>query len=411
MTDSSLATKVADVDTAWQDCIANGGPRQVEAQIRNTEPLVKFIAVDKSYDGRTRAVRDLTLDVAQGEFLTLLGPSGSGKTTTLNMLAGFERPTRGEILLGGRPVDRLPPYERNIGMVFQNYALFPHMTVGENVAFPLSVRRMPRARIAECVQRALAMVRLEAFSERRPAQLSGGQQQRIALARALVFEPSLVLMDEPLGALDKKLREHMQIEVKLLHERLGLTVVYVTHDQSEALTMSDRIAVFHDGRVMQQGTPDALYSQPRDAFVAGFIGENNILSGTAQAIANGQVRVALGGGLQVMATAVGELQYGAETLVAVRPESVHLSTGSDRGDNICRALVTSRIYLGDHQRLLTEIGNGHTITVKVPAGIDAVAGESVILCWNTVDCLAFPASAAAERALDQDDLTKEWRNA
>ncbi len=248
---------------------------------------MKFIGVEKSYDGRTLAVRGLTLDVAQGEFLTLLGPSGSGKTTTLNMLAGFERPTRGEILLGGRPVDRLPPYERNIGMVFQNYALFPHMTVGENVAFPLSVRRMPRAKIAERVQRALAMVRLEAFSERRPAQLSGGQQQRIALARALVFEPSLVLMDEPLGALDKKLREQMQIEIKLLHERLGLTVVYVTHDQSEALTMSDRIAVFHDGQVMQQGTPDVLYSQPRDAFVAGFIGENNMLSGTVEAIANG----------------------------------------------------------------------------------------------------------------------------
>ena len=228
------------------------------------DALVRFLDVEKSYDGHTLAVRDLTLDVVEGEFLTLLGPSGSGKTTTLNMLAGFERPTRGQILLSGRPVDRLPPYERNIGMVFQNYALFPHMSVAENVAFPLSVRRVARAEIAARVARALAMVRLEAFAERRPAQLSGGQQQRVALARALVFEPSLVLLDEPLGALDKKLRERMQIEIKLLHERLGLTMVYVTHDQSEALTMSDRIAVFHDGRVMQLGTPDALYSQPRD---------------------------------------------------------------------------------------------------------------------------------------------------
>src|SRR4029077_19489348 len=236
------------------------------------------------------AVRDLTLDVAQGEFLTLLGPSGSGKTTTLNMLAGFEPPTRGEIVLGGRPVDRLPPYERNIGMVFQNYALFPHMTVGENVAFPLSVRGMRRAEIAERVRRALEMVRLEAFAGRRPAQLSGGQQQRIALARALVFEPSLVLMDEPLGALDKKLREQMQIEIKLLHERFGLTVLYVTHDQSEALTMSDRIAVFHDGRVWQLGAPDLLYTSPSDAFVAGFIGENNLLAGTVDAIADRCVR-------------------------------------------------------------------------------------------------------------------------
>ena len=283
------------------------------------------------------------------------------------MLAGFERPTRGEILLGGKPVDRLPPYERNIGMVFQNYALFPHMTVGENVAFPLSVRRMRRAEIAERVRRALAMVRLEAFADRRPAQLSGGQQQRIALARALVFEPSLVLMDEPLGALDKKLREQMQIEIKLLHERLELTVVYVTHDQSEALTMSDRIAVFHDGRVVQQGTPDVLYSQPRDPFVAGFIGENNLLAGTVEAIANGRIRVALDAGFQVTATAVGELAHGAHILVAVRPESNTPLVLVRTAMKISRApQVTSRIYLGDHQRLLTDVGNGHMITVKVP---------------------------------------------
>ena len=372
------------------------------AQIRNAQPLVKFIGVEKSYDGHTLAVRGLTLDVGQGEFLTLLGPSGSGKTTTLNMLAGFERPTRGEILLAGRPVDRLPPYERNIGMVFQNYALFPHMTVGENVAFPLSVRRMARAEIGERVKRALAMVRLEAFADRRPPQLSGGQQQRIALARALVFEPSLVLMDEPLGALDKKLREHMQFEIKLLHERLGLTVVYVTHDQSEALTMSDRIAVFHDGQVMQQGTPDVLYTQPCDAFVAGFIGENNMLPGVVSAVADDHVRVALAAGLEVVAAAAGKLGRGARVVVAVRPEAVHVSSGSDGGDNICPALVTSRIYLGDHQRLLTEIGNGSTVTVKVPAGLDAVSGTSVVLRFDRTDCLAFPALADGAASLDEE---------
>ena len=371
------------------------------AQGADTEALVKFIGVEKSYDGRVLAVRDLTLDVRRGEFLTLLGPSGSGKTTTLNMLAGFERPTRGAILLGGRPVDRLPPYDRNIGMVFQNYALFPHMTVGENVAFPLSVRRMPRADIAARVKRALAMVRLEAFGDRRPAQLSGGQQQRIALARALVFEPSLVLMDEPLGALDKKLREQLQIEIKLLHERLGLTVVYVTHDQSEALTMSDRIAVFHEGRVVQEGTPDALYMQPRDAFVAGFIGENNMLSGTVATMADGQVRVALADGPEVVAMAVGDLQVGAHVLVAVRPEAIRVSAHPADGDNACRAVVTSHIYFGDHQRLLTEIGAGHRVTVKVPADAEAVAGASIFLCWNVADCRAFPASAAAEASLEQ----------
>ncbi len=383
------------------------GLRQVDwasTQIRSTEPLVKLIGVEKSYDGRTLAVRDLTLDVAQGEFLTLLGPSGSGKTTTLNMLAGFERPTRGEILLGGKPVDRLPPYERNIGMVFQDYALFPHMTVGENVAFPLNVRRIPRNRIAERVRRALAMVRLEDYAERRPAQLSGGQQQRIALARALVFEPSLVLMDEPLGALDKKLREQMQIEIKLLHERLGLTVLYVTHDQSEALTMSDRVAVFHDGRVVQQGTPDALYCAPCNPFVAGFIGENNMLPGTVDAVGSGHVRVALEGDLQVTATAVGNLEPGTHVLVAVRPEAVRLSGTAGDDQNAFRAQVTSRIYFGDHQRLLAAIGHGHTITVKVPTGTEIVAGAPVFLSWNQADCRAFPAPAAMGQALENESL-------
>jgi putative spermidine/putrescine transport system ATP-binding protein len=381
------------------------------AQTTNVEPLVKFIGVEKSYDGRTLAVRCLTLDVAAGEFLTLLGPSGSGKTTTLNMLAGFERPTRGKILLGGRPVDRLPPYERNIGMVFQNYALFPHMTVAENVAFPLSVRRIARGEIGERVRRALAMVRLENFAERRPAQLSGGQQQRIALARALVFEPSLVLMDEPLGALDKKLREHMQIEIKLLHERLGLTVVYVTHDQSEALTMSDRIAVFHDGLVMQQGTPDALYSTPADAFVAGFIGENNMLVGTVATSAGAQVRVTLGGGLQIAATAVGTMRPGARAIVAVRPEAIHLAANGADADNRCGAVVTSRIYLGDHQRLLVEIDDGVTITLKVPANTQAAAGASVLLSWAAAECRAFPATDSAEDALAEETLNNQWRKA
>ena len=368
--------------------------------------LVNFIGVEKSYDGDTLAVRGLTLDVSKGEFLTLLGPSGSGKTTTLNMLAGFERPTRGEILLAGRPVDRLPPYERNIGMVFQNYALFPHMTVAENVAFPLSVRRVARAEINERVRRALAMVRLETFAERRPSQLSGGQQQRIALARALVFEPSLVLMDEPLGALDKKLREQMQIEIKLLHERLGLTVVYVTHDQSEALTMSDRIVVFHDGQVMQQGSPDTLYSQPQNAFVAGFIGENNMLTGTVEAFENGHVRVALAGGVGLIAAAVGKIASSTPVAVAIRPEAFRLAAAGDTAGSPCRAGVRSRIYLGDHMRLAAvEIDNGLTIAVKVAASTAAAVDAPVLLCWAAADCSAFPAAGLAEETLNE-----EWRS-
>jgi putative spermidine/putrescine transport system ATP-binding protein len=219
------------------------------------QPFVAFERVQKSYDGETLVVKDLNLDIGKGEFLTMLGPSGSGKTTCLMMLAGFETATHGEIRLAGRPINSTPPHKRGIGMVFQNYALFPHMTVFENLAFPLEVRKTPKAEIEKKVRRALDMVQMGAFGGRRPVQLSGGQQQRIAVARALVFDPQLVLMDEPLGALDKQLREQMQYEIKHIHENLGVTVVYVTHDQSEALTMSDRIAVFNDGRIQQLSSP------------------------------------------------------------------------------------------------------------------------------------------------------------
>ncbi|MDP6029637.1 MAG: ATP-binding cassette domain-containing protein, partial [Arenicellales bacterium] len=230
--------------------------------------FVRFIKVQKSYDGETLVVKNLNLDIERGEFVTMLGPSGSGKTTCLMMLAGFEPATHGEIYLGDRPINAVPPHKRGIGMVFQNYALFPHMTVNENLAFPLEVRRLSKSEIASRAKRALDMVQLGAFGDRRPAQLSGGQQQRVAVARALVFDPDLVLMDEPLGALDKQLREQMQYEIKHIHETLGVTVVYVTHDQSEALTMSNRIAVFDDGVIQQLATPSDLYERPENAFVA-----------------------------------------------------------------------------------------------------------------------------------------------
>ena len=217
---------------------------------KNNE-FVKFDKVDKSYDGKVLVVKDLNLDIAEGEFITMLGPSGSGKTTCLMMLAGFETPTNGEIYLDGNPISNIPPHKRGIGMVFQNYALFPHMTVYENLAFPLKVRKFSKDEIDKKVEKALSMVSLSDFGSRMPAQLSGGQQQRVAVARALVFDPAVVLMDEPLGALDKNLRESMQYEIKHIHESIGVTVVYVTHDQSEALTMSNRIAVFNDGKVQQ----------------------------------------------------------------------------------------------------------------------------------------------------------------
>ena len=248
--------------------------------------LVRFEKVQKLYDGEVLAVKDLDLGIAGGEFLTLLGPSGSGKTTILLMLAGFEAPTDGDILLKGTSITRVPPHKRNFGMVFQDYALFPHIRVDENVAFPMLMRKMSKAEAFAKANSALDLVQLQDFARRMPNQLSGGQQQRVALARALVFEPVLVLMDEPLGALDKQLREQMQIEIRHIHDRLENTVVYVTHDQSEALTMSDRIAVLDDGVIQQIATPVALYDHPQNSFVAQFIGENNILHGTVEAIAN-----------------------------------------------------------------------------------------------------------------------------
>ena len=367
-----------------------GGARPATGQ--GDDKFVEFIDVEKSY-GNFHAVRRLNLSIGRGEFLTFLGPSGSGKTTTLNMLAGFERPSEGVITLDGKSVDRLPPYERNIGMVFQNYALFPHMSVADNVAFPLSVRKLPRAEIGPRVVRALEMVQLERFKDRKPAQLSGGQQQRVALARALVFQPTLVLMDEPLGALDKKLREHMQIELMQIHQMLGVTIVYVTHDQSEALTMSDRVAIFESGAIDQIGTPDELYNKPATAFVAGFIGENNALDGVVERVVGDQCLVALPTGLKTTAMAIGDIRPGAPVHLTIRPERIGLSGASAQSDNRFQATVDGRIYHGDHQRLLARLASGQILTVKVGPEATMAAGEAIDLCWPTGDCRAFPAGA------------------
>jgi putative spermidine/putrescine transport system ATP-binding protein len=369
-----------------------GGPK---SERQGDAKYVEFIDVEKMY-GHFHAVRRLNLSIGRGEFLTFLGPSGSGKTTTLNMLAGFERPSQGVITLDGKSVDRLPPYERNIGMVFQNYALFPHMSVADNVAFPLSVRKMPKAEIGPRVTRALEMVRLERFKDRKPAQLSGGQQQRVALARALVFQPTLVLMDEPLGALDKKLREHMQIELMQIHQMLGVTIVYVTHDQSEALTMSDRVAIFESGAIDQIGTPDELYNKPATAFVAGFIGENNALDGVVERVDGDQCLVALPTGLTTTAMAVGDIRPGAPVHLTIRPERIGLSGTGAPSDNRFRATVDGRIYHGDHQRLLARLASGQVLTVKIGPEATMAAGEAIDLCWPTADCRAFPAGAVPD---------------
>ena len=356
-------------------------------------PFVAFDRVQKSYDGETLVVKELNLGIGKGEFLTMLGPSGSGKTTCLMMLAGFETVTHGEIRLANRPINNIPPHKRGIGMVFQNYALFPHMTVAENLAFPLQVRRVGKAEIEAKVARALGMVQMGAFGGRRPAQLSGGQQQRIAVARALVFDPELVLMDEPLGALDKQLREQMQYEIKHIHEQLGVTVVYVTHDQAEALTMSDRVAVFNDGVIQQLSPPEDLYEHPMTSFVAQFIGENNRLPGRVRAVEGAEAVIDIDGGHQTRALAVACGGQGARTQLSIRPERVVV--GAEGLPNRATGKVEELIYLGDHIRCRMSLMGLSDFIVKVPntAGQTPLAeGETATVGWRTEDCRALDAA-------------------
>ncbi|MEM7172643.1 MAG: ABC transporter ATP-binding protein [Pseudomonadota bacterium] len=355
--------------------------------------IVRFQEVQKSYDGESLVVKNLNLDVDRGEFLTMLGPSGSGKTTCLMMLAGFETATHGEIYLDGTPINNVPPHKRGIGMVFQNYALFPHMTVAENLAFPLEVRKMGKADIEAKVQRALDMVRLSEFGNRRPAQLSGGQQQRVAVARSLVFEPDLVLMDEPLGALDKNLREEMQYEIKHIHENLGVSMVYVTHDQSEALTMSNRIAVFDDGIIQQLSTPDDLYERPMNAFVAAFIGENNKLKGKVVET-NGDLCTVDVDGQPIKALSVSHGGVGNGTTLSLRPERVTVGVEDGSFPNVFTAKTEEIIYLGDHVRTRFSVCGHDDFVVKMPNAAGHIVlneGESVKVGWHAEDCRALDA--------------------
>ncbi|WP_431356728.1 ABC transporter ATP-binding protein [Paracoccus marinaquae] len=356
------------------------------------DAFVAFEHVQKSYDGQTLVVKDLNLSIGKGEFLTMLGPSGSGKTTCLMMLAGFETATHGEIRLDGRPINQVPPHKRGIGMVFQNYALFPHMTVGENLSFPLEVRGMDKAERERRIRRALDMVQMGAFANRRPAQLSGGQQQRIALARALVFDPQLVLMDEPLGALDKQLREHMQFEIKHLHEELGITVVYVTHDQGEALTMSDRVAVFNDGRIQQLAPPADLYERPENSFVAQFIGENNKLPGTIEELTGTHALVRLATGEVIDATPVNVTQKGQQTLVSIRPERVEFKPEMmPAGAHMVDATVIEIIYMGDILRARLRVAGTEDFVMKMRNTLGQTPlepGQQIKVGWHPADARA-----------------------
>jgi putative spermidine/putrescine transport system ATP-binding protein len=373
----------------------------------STHSFISFASVSKTYDGVHYVVEGLDLDVAKGEFVSLLGPSGSGKTTTLMMLAGFESATQGEIRLNGKRLDDKPPHQRDIGMVFQNYALFPHLTIEQNVAFPLSVRGIGKAEQKARVKRALEMVELPQLASRRPSQLSGGQQQRVALARALVFEPSVVLMDEPLGALDKRLRETMQYEIMRLHRELGLTVVYVTHDQAEALTMSDRVAVFSDGRIQQAATPTELYENAHNAFVANFVGENNGLTGRVLEQDASWATLELPDGAVIRGRCGRGLRNGEEAMLALRPERAHIAAADAGHDaahtNAVTARVKELVYCGDHHRVhlkLGELGHGDNLIVKVPNTQHhdlPSLGQATVVAWRHDDCKILATAATVAR--------------
>ncbi len=358
------------------------------------DAYVRFDNVQKSYDGVNLVVKDLNLHVQRGEFMTMLGPSGSGKTTCLMMLAGFETATSGDIILDGSAINNVPPWKREIGIVFQNYALFPHMTVQENIAYPMQVRKVPKTETDQRVKKALGMVQMEGFAGRRPGQLSGGQQQRVAVARALVFEPKLVLMDEPLGALDRQLREQMQYEIKHIHENLGVTVVYVTHDQAEALTMSNRVCVFDDGVVQQVAAPNILYEQPTNAFVAQFIGENNTFTAAVKEVNGDQCMTQVDTGETLTALAINIAGPGTNTTLSLRPERVTINPEAGQCANVVSGVVKELIYLGDHIRTRLALCGQEEFIVKVQNAArhsHLSEGESVQVGWHVEDCRALDA--------------------
>jgi putative spermidine/putrescine transport system ATP-binding protein len=336
--------------------------------------------VTKSYDGKTNAVDGVNIAIERGEFVTFLGPSGSGKTTTLMMIAGFEHPTNGTIELAGENLTERKPYQRNVGMVFQNYALFPHMTALKNVTFPLRMRHFPRDEIEGRAQKMLDLVGLGRFAGRYPRELSGGQQQRVALARGLVFNPDVLLLDEPLGALDKNLREQMQVEIKRIHREVGITMIYVTHDQTEAMTMSDRVAVFRDGRIEQLGSPLAVYDRPANRFVAEFIGDSNFFAGRADPARPGTIELDKIGPVRV----TGAAPTGAVD-VMIRPERLRLAPATD-ADNAFDMLVDDAINYGDS---ILVIGTTHGLPLRarlVGHSPDVLQrGATLRLAWSPAD--------------------------
>ena len=352
--------------------------------------------------GASQAVDRISLDVPAGAFVSLLGPSGSGKTTTLNLIAGFLTPDAGDVLLDERSIADVPPHKRNIGMVFQSYSLFPHMTVAENVGFPLRMRtRLSRQAARQRIDEMLALVQLGHLGTRYPRQLSGGQQQRVAMARALVSHPRLLLMDEPLGALDKKLREQMQVEIKRIHRSVGTTVIYVTHDQTEALTMSDLVVVMHQARVSQVGTPRVLYEAPANLFVADFLGDSNLLTATIAHVSGDELAVELGNGEKIRAArGTSAAAAGSRTVVLIRPEDISVTATDERtaGQDVVAGTIKDISYHGDTFKLDVALG-ADMLKVKVPRerGAGMRPGQKVFLTWHSSVVRLLP---AADRASD-----------
>jgi putative spermidine/putrescine transport system ATP-binding protein len=359
-----------------------------------SEGFLQIRKVRKSFDS-VIAIEDVSLEVPRGEFLTFLGPSGSGKSTTLYVIAGFHEPSEGDVRIEGKSILSMPSHKRNIGMVFQQYTLFPHLSVGENVAFPLRVRRQPSARIDAKVEEMLALVRLDGLRDRRPGELSGGQQQRVALARALSYDPPLLLMDEPLSALDKKLREEMQYEIRRIHHETGVTILYVTHDQEEALRLSDRIALFNHGRIEQIGSGSCLYMNPSSEFVAGFIGNSNFLDAEIEGLEGGKAKVVFPDGTEVSGVRLCDKSTGVgKGVVVVRPENIRILPPGEPGSGIMQVRVRDMTFLGENTHLLAETAWGQEIKVRSPLVLDETRGLSIgdvaHIRWTAGESIVFP---------------------
>ena len=386
---------------------SRGGSRE-----RNSDAAAGLVVrgLEKTYGRGIRALRGIDLEVSEGEFVTLLGPSGSGKTTLLMVIGGFESPSRGQILVGENDITSMAPERRNFGVVFQNYALFPHMSVRGNVGYPLAVRRIRRSDRRAMVEEALSLVSLRGLEDRRPHELSGGQQQRVALARALVYHPSMLLLDEPLGALDRALRERMQMELRRLHQKTGVTFLYVTHDQEEALTMSDRIVVLRLGEVEQVGTPEELYARPATEFVATFVGSANQLRGRSRWVRDGVAEVRLDLGSVVGVPCSSDLASGMDAVVVVRPEKVDIVAGDEeeRGDRVSyvEGRVEGMVFAGSTWRYQVATRAG-VVHCHAPVPSSAVVGDSVRLRWSCADGWAIPADGPVGARFHEGDAGRK----